>query len=355
MANIEWQRVAFGATVVGLLFLGVPMYVDVDEPSTHQVEEFKRFLALHNKNYVESSDEYAVRLRNYQATLARIKERNAKVSEKCKHSDCARFGVTEFADWSPEEFTNTYLTGIIKNGHMNSSISRTESGNSSHRILYAANVPDKFDWRDRGVVTKVKNQGLCGACWAFSVAEVVESMHAIKVGTVEVLSTQELIDCAKEGNMGCEGGNTCTATQWMVDKNVGLVKEKNYGLTLVDGACEYIPEKGGVHVAKNFKCTSYVDSEDSIVGLVASHGPVSVAVDGSTWQDYIGGIIQFHCEKNLNHAAVIVGYDKTAPVPYYIVRNSWGPSFGNSGYLKIAIGSNLCGIAELVVSLDTVD
>ena len=89
-----------------------------------------------------------------------------------------------------------------------------------------------------------------------------------------------------------------------------------------------------------------VGFEDKILKLLATHGPVAVSVNAINWQNYLGGIIQFHCDggvSNINHAVQIVGYDRNPPVPHYIVRNSWGPEFGDNGYLYIAIGSNLCG------------
>lgn len=95
-----------------------------------------------------------------------------------------------------------------------------------------------------------------------------------------------------------------------------------------------------------FVIFSLVGNENDILRLLAYHGPVAVAVNALTWQYYIGGVIQFHCSGgpyDINHAVQIVGYDRTAPTPHYIVRNSWGTAFGNKGYLYLAIGSNVCG------------
>lgn len=92
-----------------------------------------------------------------------------------------------------------------------------------------------------------------------------------------------------------------------------------------------------------------------ILYSVANHGPVSVAINAMLWQNYLGGIIQFHCNGSpalLNHAVQIVGYDTTGDIPYYIVRNSWGTEFGDHGYLYLAIGSNVCGLANEVVTVD---
>lgn len=100
-----------------------------------------------------------------------------------------------------------------------------------------------------------------------------------------------------------------------------------------------------------FLCFSFVGREDIILKLLAINGPVAVAMRGKTWQNYVGGVIQFHCEGDLSHAVQIVGYNLTAKVPYYIVRNSWGEDFGDNGYLYVAIGGNVCGLADEVAAV----
>lgn len=103
---------------------------------------------------------------------------------------------------------------------------------------------------------------------------------------------------------------------------------------------------------------SFVGEEEKILNLIVNHGPVIVAVNGLLWQNYLGGIIQFHCDgsiDSLNHAVQIVGYDRTGDIPHYIVRNSWGHRFGNKGYLKIQIGGNVCGLANQVSTVDVTD
>lgn len=98
---------------------------------------------------------------------------------------------------------------------------------------------------------------------------------------------------------------------------------------------------------KSLADISFVDAEDELLITLASHGPVAAAVNALSWQNYLGGIIQYHCDgsfENLNHAVQIIGYDKSAAIPHYIIKNSWGPKFGDEGYIYIGIGNNLCGI-----------
>lgn len=96
----------------------------------------------------------------------------------------------------------------------------------------------------------------------------------------------------------------------------------------------------------NRACSSFVNAENELLKLLVTHGPVAAAVNAMSWQNYLGGIIQYHCDgspNNLNHAVQIVGYDKEARIPHYIIKNSWGSAFGNKGYIYIAIDKNLCG------------
>ncbi|KAL8605557.1 hypothetical protein ACOMHN_031494 [Nucella lapillus] len=300
--------------------------------------------------------------------------------------------------------------------------------------------------REEGVVSPVKNQGQCGACWAFSATEMVESAVAIAHNSsAPWLAVQQLIDCSRR-NSGCGGGDICVALDYI--KTAGISYEENYPLTDHDGTCRSLSpsdkvvriasatcrryfndEKGvvitqllgsfieNVATAQNIfaglmslieplepaKCLPkenivsclmdncnvmrgkkggletlirdeqphlldvhgedfrrgpcstcwplYVGQEGTMLHLLATVGPVSVAVDASTWNNYVGGVVQFHCSNNTNHAVDIVGYDLTGSVPYYIVRNSWGEDFGMGGYLYIKVGGNLCGIAEEVANV----
>lgn len=100
----------------------------------------------------------------------------------------------------------------------------------------------------------------------------------------------------------------------------------------------------GVAIRDDFLCRDFSDQEEQMLDVIANHGPITVAVNAISWQYYLGGVIRFHCDgASLNHAVVIVGYDLTADIPHYLVRNSWGKDFGENGYLKIAIGANVCG------------
>ncbi|CAH2087834.1 unnamed protein product [Euphydryas editha] len=208
--------------------------------------------------------------------------------------------------------------------------------------------------REKGVIGPVRDQGRCGACWAFSTVGTMEAMAAINSGKINTLSVQEVIDCAGLGNSGCLGGDICLLLDWLMISDTAVQLDKEYPLQLTDGVCKKKDNATGVRV-KTFTCDDLIGSEEKILQMIATHGPVAVAVNALTWQNYLGGVIQYHCSgspMDLNHAVELVGYDLTADVPYYIAKNSWGKSFGINGYIHLAIGSNICGLADEVASID---
>lgn len=170
----------------------------------------------------------------------------------------ALHGLTMFSDLTPKEFEATYLTKRlakqITERQFNSN-EIDESHSTSHEIhrRAAGDIPKRVDWREKGVVTKVKNQKQCGACWAFCVTENLETMSAMKTNITEEFSVQELIDCAGGGNEGCDGGDMCTLLGWMNSSKIGVVREKEYPLKLVNDKCRAKKNQTGVQVV-NFSC-----------------------------------------------------------------------------------------------------
>lgn len=159
-------------------------------------------------------------------------------------SSSALYGLTKFSDMTEDEFLYSHL-------QMNLTSKVSDNKNVKREI---SNLPNKIDWRDSGVVTKVKNQKGCGACWAFCVVENAESMNAIKNKRLETLSVQEMIDCAGYNNDGCLGGDMCLLMQWIKDRNVPLIKEVEYPLSLKNEACKLKKNDTGVKIDK-FECS----------------------------------------------------------------------------------------------------
>ncbi|XP_056898304.1 cathepsin O isoform X2 [Takifugu flavidus] len=159
----------------------------------------------------------------------------------------------------------------------------------------AKGLPAKFDWRDHAIVAPVQNQ---------------------------------------------------QATR------VKLVPQSEYPYKAQTRMCHFFSgSHGGVGV-KNFTALGFSGQEEAMMGHLVKHGPLSVVVDALSWQDYLGGIIQYHCSsKRSNHAVLVVGYDTTGDIPYWIVQNSWGTTWGDKGYVYIKVGSNICGIADSVAAV----
>ncbi|KPM08509.1 cathepsin O-like protein [Sarcoptes scabiei] len=314
--------------------------------------KFESFINEFRKPYLNDPIEYLRRIRNFEKSLMRIQYLNSFRL----HNESAYFGLTKYSDLSPEEFrqlSNLNFLLIIKIFMANLVLKNNRKSSTNKRFkkrrhiisgteLENANIPPKFDWRDKNKVNPVRNQGKCGACWAFSIAATVESMVAIKTEKLYSFSAQQLIDCVDQ-NRGCQGGDTCSTLEWITKNNITIETSDDYPERDYADECHSNAKKPGI------------GNESKMIELIYNHGPLIAAVDASTWQNYLGGIVQYHCFSDRNHAVQITGYDLTGPIPFYKVRNTWDINFGIDGYIHIAIGNNLCGIAEEVSALNTQD
>lgn len=212
--------------------------------------------------------------------------------------------------------------------------------------------PDYFDWRQAGVVSKVKDQGNCGSCWTFSTTGAVESHWALfKATKPPLLSEQQLVDCAGDfNNFGCNGGLPSQAFQY-IQANGGLESEDSYPYKGVDQQCSFDSSK----IVASVQYGSYNVTSGDEQGLQESlftHGPVSIAFEVTDdFMDYDSGVyVGKTCHQDsahVNHAVLAVGFghDKTANLDYWIVKNSWSTTWGENGYFRIQRGVNMCGVA----------
>ncbi|XP_019390060.1 PREDICTED: cathepsin O isoform X1 [Crocodylus porosus] len=253
----------------------------------------------------------------------------------------AFYGFNQFSHLFPEEFKAIYLRS-----RPDKLPKYKEVPNRKETPL-----PKKFDWRDKNVVTEVKNQNTCGGCWAFSVVGGIESAYAIKKNNLEELSVQQVIDCSYN-NYGCSGGSTVSALNWLNQTQVKLVKNSEYSFKGQTGLCHYFCLSDfGVSIT-GYAAYDFSGQEEEMMRKLVHWGPLAVTVDAISWQDYLGGIIQYHCSSGkANHAVLVTGFDRTGIIPYWIVRNSWGRTWGIDGYARIKIGGNICGIADTVASV----
>ena len=206
-------------------------------------------------------------------------------------------------------------------------------------------LPESVDWRKKGVVTFVKNQGSCGSCWTFSTTGSVESQHAIVTGKLITLSESQLVDCDQTDH-GCNGGLMDNAFQYV--EKFGLEKEKDYPYVASQQTCKYNKSDSVVYI------DSYRDvkgGEEALKEAVATVGPISVAIDASQYQFQLykeGVYYSSECSNTrLDHGVLVVGYGTDeSNNNYWIVKNSWGAGWGLNGYILMSRNKeNNCGIA----------
>lgn len=213
-----------------------------------------------------------------------------------------------------------------------------------------SDLPDSIDWRTENAVTPVKNQGSCGSCWSFSTTGSIEGAYAIQTGNLVSLSEQQLVDCStRYFNNGCNGGLMDYAFDYVEDN--GLSTEDEYPYTGEDDTCS-VDTSSTDHV-KLSGCVDVTANNQTALKQAVSIGPVSIAIeaDTKTFQFYSNGVITSdECGTNLDHGVLIVGYGTQDDQDYWLVKNSWGDTWGDEGYVKIARSDSvtdegICGIA----------
>jgi C1A family cysteine protease len=215
-------------------------------------------------------------------------------------------------------------------------------------------LPAEIDWVAEGAVTGVKNQGQCGSCWSFSTTGAVEGAWFLAGHPLTSLSEQQLVDCSTaQGNQGCNGGMMDQAFEYII-QNGGICAETAYPYTATQGTCASTNCSSVAHIS------SYTDvqpNNETALMIAVSQQPVSVAVeaDGLDWQFYMGGIVTDSCGTNLDHGVLVVGYGTSytgQPQDYWKVKNSWGSSWGEQGYIRLGRGSKFAPHGECGILMD---
>ncbi|XP_035894757.1 uncharacterized protein LOC118504426 isoform X2 [Anopheles stephensi] len=317
--------------------------IDDDE---HVRKQFEKFVHHHRRRY-GSSMEHEMRFNIFRNNLFRIDQLNKF------ERGTAKYGVTKFADMTLAEYrahTGLVVPNRANSNHIGNRVATQED------VADVGDVPRSFDWRDLGAVTGVKNQGSCGSCWAFSAIGNIEGLHQIKTKKLESYSEQELIDCDKVDN-GCGGGYMDDAFK-AIEQLGGLELETDYPYEAkAQKTCHFnktlshVQVKGAVDMPKN---------ETFIAQYLVKNGPIAIGLNANAMQFYRGGISHpWHplcSHKSIDHGVLIVGYGvKEYPMfnktlPYWIIKNSWGPSWGEQGYYRIYRGDNSCGVSEMASS-----
>lgn len=308
-------------------------------------EAFEHFGLTYEKSY-KSSEEEDTRLSIFCKNFNFIQTSNAR---KLGYT----LGVTEFTDFDPKEFADTYGLSV---GVQDSPLSQLSQlwGAVPELELFAypadpKGTPVSLDWRSRGAVTSVKNQGHCGSCWAYAAAGAIEGAWKLAGGQLQSISEQQFVDCATDGgNAGCSGGfvsmtflyardnDVCSANSYVyIGRESGTCKVKN---------CDVAIPAGGVMGYR----TVPSNNEQALLNAV-SHQPIAVSIDGQArlFQLYVGGIISRDCGNSMNHAVLLIGYGREGGIDYWLIKNSWGRTWGEHGYARVirgVRGAGECGI-----------
>jgi C1A family cysteine protease len=289
---------------------------------------FLDFQKTYGKSY--SDAEFPKRLAIFSDNLERVNKLNA---EHILLGGEAVHGVTQFLDLTPQEFKAIYLTYVPGN----------ETDVHRPRLELDGPLASTVDWRTKGAVTAVKDQGQCGSCWAFSATEAIESFFFLKTGKLVELSPQQITSCDKVDG-GCNGGWPYRAYDYVKSAG-GMELGKDYpytsGTSGQTGTCKFVSSK--VVAGTGLKAYTSIQKSESQLQTALNNGPVSVCVAADAFQSYRGGILK-SCPGQIDHCVQAVGYDSTNN--YWIVRNSWATTWGEQGYIRIAMGKDLCQIAQ---------
>ncbi|CCD15484.1 unnamed protein product [Trypanosoma congolense IL3000] len=326
-------RFSVGLLAVAACFVPVALGVLHAEQSLQQ--QFAAFKQKYSRSYKDATEE-AFRFRVFKQNMERAKEEAAA-------NPYATFGVTRFSDMSPEEFRATYHNGAE---YYAAALKRPRKVVT----VSTGKAPEAVDWRKKGAVTPVKDQGQCGSCWAFSAIGNIEGQWKVAGHELTSLSEQTLVSCDPT-EYACEGGFMDNAFRWIISSNKGKVfTEQSYPYSSGGRnvpACNMSGKVVGANIS------DYVDlpqDENAIAEWLAKNGPVSVIVDATSFQSYTGGVLTSCLSKILNHAVLLVGYDDTSKPPYWIIKNSWSEKWGEKGYIRIEKGTNQCLVQEYASS-----
>jgi len=313
---------------------GKQLYSFLDEKD--EWSQFTSFQERFSKKY-NSIEEFESRFKIFRSNLHNIIAHNLDTTQNFT------MGINQFTDLTPEEFKSMYVGGL-----------KAEVGSYGCKTFssHGSSLPSSIDWRNKGAVTSVKDQGQCGSCWTFSSTGAVEGAWAIAKGQLVDLSEEQLVECAtgiSYGSHGCSGGQMEGAFKYIIEH--GQCSDASYPYTSgtgKSGSC-----KSCSSIAHISSCSDVTPNDQLALKAAVAQQPVAIAIEADTryFQSYSSGILtSSSCGTNLDHGVLIVGYGTENGQDYWLVKNSWSSTWGDNGYVKIARSSStndqgICGIA----------
>ena len=296
-------------------------------------DQFSNFRERFSKRYA-SLEELETRFSIFRENIHNIVLHNLDFTQNFT------MGINQFTDLTADEFKEMYVSGL-----------KTEVGSYGCKSFSssASGAPTSVDWRNEQAVTSVKDQGQCGSCWTFSATGAIEGAWAISTGQLVDLSEQEMVDCAtgiSYGSHGCNGGQMEGAFKFVIAN--GQCSLASYPYTAKDGTCQKCSA-----VVEIASCSDVKPNDQISLKAAVAKQPVAVAIEADTryFQSYSSGILtSTSCGTTLDHGVLVVGYGEENGQKYWLVKNSWGTSWGDKGYVKIARSEStndegICGIA----------
>jgi len=335
---------------------------ELKKTNIKKISLFTDFVVEHETIYA-NSNEYNRRQRIFYDNLSTILDHNANANantDKDNSRATWKMGINQFADRLQHELPRGLDKSALRN-RRRTTIPKDGSANDSERASLLSSLPESVDWRQKGVTTPVKNQGRCGSCWAFASITALESHIAIRTGKLLELSVQEVVTCAPNPNH-CGGAGGCTGSTAelayeFISSGRGIVTEWQWGYTSGMNhsvpACDLPTDKNStiegaiasIEGYKNLKQNDYI----GLLTAVATIGPLTVSVAAEGWHLYKSGIFDdsqsTSPNRDINHLVVLEGYGTEVIIDentgeehhhdYWLVRNSWGPLWGEDGYIRL--------------------